>query len=221
MWVIRSRAWQALVAGALGVRLAVIELTRGYIPEHDDRSYLRHAIALERTGAYPVYHVAGHVVPTAYRAPAFPVLLALAHAVLGGGVEHERIAQALVGAALVGLVGVVSAEIWPRRTALVATALAAVSPVLVVFGASLISEPLFAALELAAVACALRAHGRARWARSRARPRWHGPRASPSPWASRCAPADGAPPRSSSSPSRCASRRGRSATRWSFTPSCR
>ena len=164
MWVIRSRAWQALVAGALGVRLAVIELTRGYIPEHDDRSYLRHAIALERTGAYPVYHVAGHVVPTAYRAPAFPVLLALAHAVLGGGVEHERIAQALVGAALVGLVGVVSAEIWPRRTALVATALAAVSPVLVVFGASLISEPLFAALELAAVACALRARGRPRWA---------------------------------------------------------
>lgn len=164
MWVIRSRAWQALVAGALGIRLAVVELTRGYIPKHDDRSYLRHAIALERTGAYPVYHVAGHVVPTAYRAPAFPLMLALAHGVVGGGVEHERIAQALVGTLLVGLVGVVSAEIWPLRTALVATALAAVSPVLVVFGASLISEPLFAALELGAVACALRAHGRARWA---------------------------------------------------------
>jgi hypothetical protein len=65
MRVMRSRAWQALVAGAMGLRVAIVALTRGYVPEHDDRSYLRHAIALERTSNYPVYHVAGHTVPTA------------------------------------------------------------------------------------------------------------------------------------------------------------
>jgi 4-amino-4-deoxy-L-arabinose transferase-like glycosyltransferase len=156
--------WAVVLLGALGLRLAALRATAGYRPHHDDHSYLMHALALERTGEYPVFHVAGHAVPTAYRAPGFPALLVVARDVLGPGLTAARVAQALVGTAIVALVGVVAAEIWGRRTALVAAALAAVAPVLVLFGASLLSEPLFAALELGALACALHARGRAGWA---------------------------------------------------------
>ena len=50
----------------------------------------------------------------------------------------------------VALVGIVAHQIWGLRTALAATALAALSPLLVVYSGSLISEPLFVALELGA-----------------------------------------------------------------------
>src|SRR5260370_2526587 len=98
-----------------------------------------------------------HVVPTAYRPPGFPVFLAVAHALLGGVTLGDRLAQCAVGVALVARVGIVAARLCERRTALVAMTLAALSPVLVVFGSSLISEPLFTTLVLAAAAAALRA----------------------------------------------------------------
>jgi 4-amino-4-deoxy-L-arabinose transferase-like glycosyltransferase len=162
--IIRSRAGLALIGAALALRAVLVRLTPGYVPHHDDRAYLLHALALVHTHAYPVYHVAGHAVPTAYRAPGWPFVLAIVHAVLGGGLVAPRLVQAALGAAVVAAVGAVSAEVWGRRTALIAMAIAAVSPALVVFGASLLSEPLFAALALASIACALHAHGRVGWA---------------------------------------------------------
>ncbi|MEA2256811.1 MAG: hypothetical protein QOG35_2856 [Solirubrobacteraceae bacterium] len=164
MTIVRSRAGLALIGAALALRAVLVRMTPGYVPRHDDRAYLLHALALVRTHAYPVYHFGGHAVHTAYRAPGWPLTLAIAHAVLGGGLVGPRLVQAALGAAVVAAVGAVSGEIWGRRTALIAMAIAAVSPVLVVFGASLLSEPLFAALALAAVACALHARGRTGWA---------------------------------------------------------
>jgi 4-amino-4-deoxy-L-arabinose transferase-like glycosyltransferase len=162
-----SRAGLALLGLGLAARLGALAATRGYVPHHDDRAYFRHARALERLHRYPVFHVGHHVVPTAYRPPGFPVLLAAAQALLGGGTLDDRLAQCAVGVALVALVGIVAARLFDRRTALVAMTLAALSPVLVVFGSSLISEPLFATLELAAVAaalCARSAPHATRWA---------------------------------------------------------
>jgi 4-amino-4-deoxy-L-arabinose transferase-like glycosyltransferase len=162
--VLRSRIWWGLVATALLLRAAIVAVTPGYTPIHDDHSYLIHAVALVNTGAYPVFETHGIQAPTAYRAPGFPVVLALARSVLGTGLTGPRLVQVLVAALGVGLVGVVAHQIWGRRTALAATALAALSPLLVVYSGSLISEPLFIALELGALACALEARGRPGWA---------------------------------------------------------
>jgi 4-amino-4-deoxy-L-arabinose transferase-like glycosyltransferase len=166
-----SPAGLAVLGLGLAVRLAALAATRGYVPIHDDRAYLRHALALERLHRYPIFHDGHHVVPTAYRPPGFPAFLAAAHTVLGGNTMADtlgpRLAQCAVGVALVALVGIVAARLFDRRTALVAMTLAALSPVLVVFGSSLISELLFTTLLLAAVAAALRARsapGAARWA---------------------------------------------------------
>ena len=155
--LLRSPLAAALLGGALVVRLAVVRLTPGYLPHHDDRSYLAYAVAIDRTGALPVWSHGGVRVPTAYRAPGFPALLAAVRAVTGPELGPLRVAQALVGVALVALVGLVAAQLWGRRAGLAALGLAAVSPPLVLFGASLVSEPLYAALETAAMAAALRA----------------------------------------------------------------
>jgi 4-amino-4-deoxy-L-arabinose transferase-like glycosyltransferase len=160
----RSRIWWGLLAVALLLRAAIVRVTPGYTPIHDDHSYLIHAVALVRTGAYPLFLSHGIETPTAYRAPGFPVVLAIARAVLGSGLLGARLVQVLVATLGVALVGIVAHQIWGLRTALAATALAALSPLLVVYSGSLISEPLFVALELGALACALEAHGRPRWA---------------------------------------------------------
>jgi dolichyl-phosphate-mannose-protein mannosyltransferase len=153
-----------LLGAGFGVRLLVVRLTPGYIPRHDDLSYLKHALALERTGAYPILRFGSRHLHTAYRPPGLP---AAVHATLGGNVRTDRLVQVVVGTILVGLIGVVAWQVWDRRTALVAMGLAALSPALVLFGASIISESLFAALEVGAVAAALqarRAERRIRWA---------------------------------------------------------
>ena len=155
--LLRSPAAAAVLAGALAVRLAVVRLTPGYVPHHDDHSYLAYAVAIDRTGGLPVRTHGGVDVPTAYRAPGFPALLAAVRAVAGPELGPLRVAQAFVGVALVALVGLVAAQLWGRRAGLAALALAAVSPPLVLFGTSLVSEPLDAALETAAMAAALRA----------------------------------------------------------------
>ncbi|QEC50326.1 hypothetical protein FSW04_23905 [Baekduia soli] len=161
----RPRVWiPAVAAAALGARALAVGLTPGYVPRHDDHSYVQHALALADTAAYPRFSDHGHAVATAYRAPGFPMLLALVDRVLGPGLTSERAVQVVVGAVLAVLVGIVARELWGPRTALAAAALAAVSPVLVLFGASLISEPLFTALMLGALACALHARGRLPWA---------------------------------------------------------
>lgn len=147
-----------VVAGAaLAARVLTLALTSAYRPHHDDRSYLRNALALVHTHDYPVFR-AGHVpVQTAYRAPGFPVLLAVVHILGGHQLIDERLAQVAVGVALVALIYVVGRQLFGPRTALIAGTLAALSPVLVLFDATLISEPLFTVVMLGALSCALAA----------------------------------------------------------------
>jgi 4-amino-4-deoxy-L-arabinose transferase-like glycosyltransferase len=57
---------------------------------------------------------------------------------------------------VVALVALIGLQVWGRRVALLAAALAAVNPPLILVGGSLLSEPLFVVLVLGAVAVALR-----------------------------------------------------------------
>jgi 4-amino-4-deoxy-L-arabinose transferase-like glycosyltransferase len=111
---------------------------------------------------------------TAFRPPGCPYLLAGIYSL--SGVERAktptrlragRIANALVGTAIVALIGVLCAQLFDRRVALVAMALGAVYLPLILVGGSLMSEPLFAALLLGAQAAAIqhrRSAHRYRWA---------------------------------------------------------
>src|SRR5690349_20824307 len=135
-------AWSVpLAAGALALAARAWAVTRTprYAPHHDDHSYLMHALALATTHAYPVFRDGGHRVPTAYRPPGFPVVLAAAHVVFGGGLAVERLTQVVIGAAVAVLTYAVGRQIWGPRTATAAAILVALSPVLVLFDASLIS----------------------------------------------------------------------------------
>jgi 4-amino-4-deoxy-L-arabinose transferase-like glycosyltransferase len=67
-----------------------------------------------------------------------------------------RLVNALLGAAAVALIALIALEVWGPRVALVAGLVAAIYPSLAVLGVALLSEPLFVALELAALYAVLR-----------------------------------------------------------------
>jgi len=97
--------------------------------------------------------------PTAYRPPAYPYVLAGVQIVGGwlglGAVSAARLFQALLGALLAGLVGLLGARIWGRRVGLIALTLAAVDLPLILVSGTLISETLFVVLVLGSLCAAL------------------------------------------------------------------
>jgi outer membrane biosynthesis protein TonB len=160
----------AAVAGlillvALAIRVAEVQRT-AYRPTGDSAAYLRLASQVARTGDYPANGAAaGHSTgPTAYYPPAFPYLLGLVDLVDGHtapgnpALEPDRLTGALLGTAIVALIGLVAVELFGPAVALLALAIAAVYPPLVELSAALVAENLLVALELAAVWTALRAH---------------------------------------------------------------
>jgi 4-amino-4-deoxy-L-arabinose transferase-like glycosyltransferase len=124
--------------------------------------------------------------PTALHPPAWPAVLGAAYAttdhedrpdLAGVRVRHGelaarslataqarwrtgRVVNALLETVGVALIGLIALELWGRRVALLAAAVAALYPALAVLGVALLSEPLFVALELGAVYAALRAGAR-------------------------------------------------------------
>ena len=187
---IRS-AFLAILALALAARLA---LALAAAPDHiggDPGVYDQVAVALadghgwSRPGRAP-----GVFKPTALHPPAWPAVLGAAYAttdhedrpdLAGVRVRHAelaarslataqarwrtgRVVNALLETAGVALIGLIALELWGRRMALLAAAVAALYPALAVLGMALLSEPLFVALELGAVYAALRARrGRLAW----------------------------------------------------------
>ena len=110
---------------------------------------------------------AGHFSrPTAYRPPGYPFALAAVYAVAAplhlDRWTAARVAQAFVGTLVAGLIGLVAGLIWGRAVGLAALALAAVHLPFAMVGASLVSETLFGAFEVGAIACALQAGRSAR-----------------------------------------------------------
>jgi 4-amino-4-deoxy-L-arabinose transferase-like glycosyltransferase len=168
----RLAAAGALLLLALLLRIAFIAATPGYVPSHDDRRYARLACSIVEMHVYAVHTPdttpdgcgpapSGPNEPTAFRPPAYPLLLGgvlvAADGLHGGFWTAGRLVNAVLGTLAVALIGVIALELWGPRVAVVAMALGAVDLPLVLVGGSLLTEPLFVALVLAATAVALHA----------------------------------------------------------------
>ena len=87
------------------------------------------------------------------------------------GTKHDRVVPArilgiLIGTLIVAMIGVVARQLWGRRVALLAMFGGAIYIPLILVGASVMSEPLFALLLLGALAAAIqhrRSTHRWRW----------------------------------------------------------
>jgi 4-amino-4-deoxy-L-arabinose transferase-like glycosyltransferase len=162
----------ALVAGALGLRLAYVDATPGYTLRHDARDYDVHARSIAEGQGFS--KTLAHGRPTAFRPPGYPYFLGGVYKVFG--VERAqnprrlhvaRVAQAFVGTAVVALVGVLAAQLWGWGVGLLALALSAVYVPLITVGGAVMSEPLFDLFMLAALVAAVahrRSAHRYRWA---------------------------------------------------------
>ena len=156
----------ALLAVALAVRVAFVLATPGYTLVHDAIDYDHHAQSIAQGHGFALSY--GR--PTAFRPPAYPLFLAGVYRVTGVAdapvddrVFVARLANVGVGVGIVALIGLIALQLWGRREALVALALAAIYVPLITVGQAVMSEPLFALCMLASLACALR--GKAyRWA---------------------------------------------------------
>ena len=163
----------ALLVLALAVRIGYIAATPGYHVVHDAVDYDVHAHSIAAGHGYA--HIgSGPGGATAFRPPGYPYFLAGVYSLPGVDLANAasraragRIANALVGTAIVALIGLLAAQLFDRRLALAAMALAAVYIPLVLAGGALMSETLFAALLLGALVAAIHQRGsphRLRWA---------------------------------------------------------
>ena len=148
---------------ALIVRALVVAVTPDYEPLFDALDYDRRAASLVDGDGFGTSQLAEG--PSAFRPPLYPLALAAVQS-LGGGWTAERLLGAIFGTVSVLLIFLIAARLWDRRTAVVAGAIAAVFPPLVLLNVSTLSETLFVPLGLAAVLATLRYRDdqRLRWA---------------------------------------------------------
>ena len=157
----------ALLIAALAVRVGYIEHTP-YKAINDSGTYNRLGSMIARTGDYATGSGPGSGAgnsrgPTAYFPPGYPYFLAAVDILTGHQAGHkpavapERIAQAVIGTVVVGLIGLVAFEAFGGGAALAAMALAAFYPVLIELSGTLVAENLLIVFELAATWTALRA----------------------------------------------------------------
>lgn len=158
-----SAALPLLLLLALLARIVVIVLTPDFRPIFDAADYDRHAISIADGHGYPPALLASG--PSAFRPPLYPLALAVVHLV-GGGWTAERLLGALFGVVSVLLIYLIVRRLWGRPTALLAAAIAAIFPPLVILNASLLSESPFIPLVLLTALAVLeyRSTKRLRWA---------------------------------------------------------
>jgi 4-amino-4-deoxy-L-arabinose transferase-like glycosyltransferase len=168
-----ARRWiLAIVAVALIVRVAVVLATPHFVPQADAVDFDRNAVSLARDGNFPTSQYTANGGPTAIRPPLLPAALAAVYKLVGvtpatARWEAGRILEAVFGAAAVLLICLIGIRLLGRLPGLVAGAIAAVYPPLVLIGTSLLSESLFIPLMLAAMWAALvhrDSEHRLRWA---------------------------------------------------------
>jgi 4-amino-4-deoxy-L-arabinose transferase-like glycosyltransferase len=152
----------AIAVTALVVRILVIVLVDPHVPRLGDASayhLLANHLADGRGYIRPFDLLKFHlVVPTAEYPPLHPFLLSLAARAGLRSVEAQRIALAFVGGGTVALIGLLGRRIAGNAVGLVAAGLAALSPMMFLPEATLMSETVFVLLVTAALLLALRAY---------------------------------------------------------------
>jgi 4-amino-4-deoxy-L-arabinose transferase-like glycosyltransferase len=146
----------------MSIRVGYVLATPGYTPRHDDRVFDTLAVGVSRSGAYP--DVDGH--STAYRPPGYTYVLAAVYAVSGTGHDRltaARLFQALVGTAVVGLLGLVAWRLFGWQAGVAALLVSAFYPPLITVGGALVGELQEVFLELAAIAAVLAWSRTGRW----------------------------------------------------------
>lgn len=148
-------AWAALLVALLVRVLVVAETSLPPIARGQDPSdYDRHARSIARGDGYPDSNIAEHG-GSALRAPLYPYFLGAVYKATGGGVRAARYAQAFVGTITVALIGVLAWQLAGALVGLVALWTAALYPPLIAFGTAILSEVTFVPVVLAALAAAL------------------------------------------------------------------
>lgn len=152
-----SEAWGTAAGRALVAILIAAALLRvvfsGFVvgfdtsPKADEADY--HAIATSFVSGHGFSDPGGH--PTARRPPLYPAFLAALYAVFGPDPLAGRLAQVLLGIAVVALTAAVARRLFDRRVALAAAALAALNPFLAFISGYLLTENLYMVLLLAAL----------------------------------------------------------------------
>lgn len=165
-----TAAWLILLL-ALLLRVGYMVATPGYELVHDAFDYDHAATSIASGEGWPYSRAPGR--ESAFRPPAYPVLLAGVYKVTGveHGTKHERLVPArilgiLIGTLIVAMIFIVARQLWGRRVALLAMFGGAIYIPLILVGASVMSEPLFALLLLGALAAAIqhrRSTHRWRW----------------------------------------------------------
>lgn len=157
------RLWRPLLALcllALVIRVVVVLATPQFVPIADSHEYDASAVSLVDRHTFAGSTETFHGGPTASHPPLFPIALAGVYAVVGTGSEKGRweagrMFEAVLGTVTVALVALIVLRLWGAVPALVAGAMAAVYPPLVLVGSSLLTESLFIPLALGAVLIAL------------------------------------------------------------------
>ena len=157
----RTWLWLGLwLAVGMGARLAVVVLP------HVAGSLTVSGWAVSRWASQPLFpdsleytRMASHLVhgeglsldraSRIGRMPGYPVLLAGVQAVFGDSLLAARVADALLGTALIALVFLLAREVYGPREGVAAAAIVAVYPFLVVQALLVLSETLFAVLLVA------------------------------------------------------------------------
>jgi 4-amino-4-deoxy-L-arabinose transferase-like glycosyltransferase len=150
--------------GALVVRVLVIVLVDPHVPRLGDASayhLLANNLADGRGYIRPFDLLKFHlVVPTAEYPPLHPFVVSLFARAGLRSVEAQRIGLAVIGSTTVAMVGVLGRRVSGTRVGLVAAGIAAVSPMMFLPEATLMSETVFVFLVTTSLVLALRAYER-------------------------------------------------------------
>jgi 4-amino-4-deoxy-L-arabinose transferase-like glycosyltransferase len=136
------------VAAAVGVQYQLDHVwQRTFVIEGDSAGYWDLGQDLAAGAPYEVHEPPRRVL----RMPGFPALLAVGIALSNGSFLGVRLLLAVMGAGACGLVYVLGRTLFDARIGLVASGLAAVSPVMIGFSVMILSETLFAAALVASL----------------------------------------------------------------------
>jgi dolichyl-phosphate-mannose-protein mannosyltransferase len=149
-----DRTVVALLCLAALTRFAVVVTSRHIQLTNDPADYQRLAVSIAHGHGFGPSVVAAGGGASAFRAPLYPTLLGAFYAVTGVHLTLARLVQAVGGVVAVALLYLLAHRLFGRRVAVVACALAAVYPPLVMASTSILSEVAFIPLEIAALLAA-------------------------------------------------------------------